>query len=427
MPLEDKAGTVTPDAMTGIRAHVSSGWPMVLIVICMATRILASWLNFVMPDMESRYIHAAQAVFDGTSAAGSTLPIAYGSALYGMNVVLHNWLLSTHVLFVLCSTGAAVLTYLLVRAIYSESVAVRALILSILLPLFSAAVVGYSHTIVVGYCLVLATILAFWQLCQGKSQLLWSIICAVVGGFAMLIRTEYLVLWPLLLCVWLWHRRGIARPEARFALAAAMTMVVFGMLLAVSRAQHAVAPDEPIGLLGNARYSYHTFLHTLSLRTSGTIEDEAAIVLGERAFGPEQLIGYSIPRAIMMNPKVVAANVAFNIQSLLKWAGHPLFMPVFLLPLVGIGLVGRAPAAKRSGWLLLAAVIPPALIHNLLFHVEIRYMMPLSLPLIVLTAKGLDVAAEERPWVPWAVYAALMCLLVAYLFVVIHRAGAPQI
>ena len=405
----------TPSRQTGDRVASSSAVPLLLLAACAATRIFASWVDYTLPDMEPGYILTAQAVFEHTGINASYMPVGYPALLYGVNTLFHDWVLTSHVVYVVFSTAAAALMYLLAREIISESIARRVLVLSILLPNFTAAVVGYSHTVVVGFGLLLLTMYAFWQLCDRGDRWGWCVVAALSGGAATLARGESVLAWPLLLLIWFWRRRASAGAGRRFAMAGVMTLIVVAMLFGVSRVAMRIGPGEPIGLLGNARYSYTGYISTLGYRATGSMDMDVATKLGEQAFGPVGANGYSIPRAIRRNPKEALANIVFNVKSLLKEAGHPLFVPVFLLPLVGIGLTGRSAVAKPAGWLLLASVVPSTLFSLILFHVEIRYMMPLTLPLVVLMAAGLDALTSERRWVAGAVYGVTAVLFFAYL------------
>jgi hypothetical protein len=385
-----------------------------LFALCFATRLLASRLNYVLPEMEPDYIRTALAAFDHTSDP-SRLPLAYGALLYGFHAVLRHWLLSSHALYVVSATAAPILTYLLAREALPEGIATKTLILAIFLPHFTAAVVGFSHAVPAGYCFLLVTLLAFQQLCKQPNPRWWWLAAAIAGGAAVLIRSEYLLVLPVLWAIWMWRWRDAAGVARRLALSGVMALVVFGMLFAVSRVEASIDPGEPIGLLGNARYGYWTFLHTLTIRENGITDEPRAVQLGDSLFGPGEANHYSIARAIVRNPKVVLANVAFNLKELLKDAGHPLFIPAFLLPLVGAGFIGRRPRMNAEQWLIFSSVVPGTLAVLLLFHPEIRYMTPLTLPLVIMMANGLDGLEHEWPWLPRLVYAVLALLFLAYL------------
>ena len=391
--------------------------PIGLFAVFVLTRVATSAINYVYPDLELNYIRTARAVFENTGVHALYFPISYPSLLYGVNALVGNWLLTTHLLYVVASTISVVMIYLLVRSGYGESVARRAVLLAMVVPNYTAAVVGYSHTPVVGHACLMVLLYAFYRMTGDGDDWKWYVTAAVAGTAAVLVRPETILCFFLLLGIWAWTRRHAASHARTMAVAVAMSGFLGMALFGVQRVAMRTDPTEPFGLLGNLRYSYSAFINTLHMRAfSGQVDTEDAFRLGERAFGSAESNDFSIPRAIWHNPREAAGNLGYNLKSLLKDSGHPLFVPVFLLPLVGIGLVSRRHAGTSRAWMIMASVVPATLASVLLTHVEVRYLMPLVMPLLVLMAVALeDLSAAGWRWVPGVTYALSAAVSLAYL------------
>lgn len=410
--------SVATPALTSARPRTATDpLPLGLFAVFILTRVAASAIKYTLPDLEFDYIQTARAVFEHTGVHALYFPISYPSLLFGVHAVVGNWLLTTHLLYVAASTASAVFLYLLVRSMYGESVARRAVLLAMVMPNYTAAVVGYSHTPVVGHALLMAMLYAFYRMTGEGDDRKWYVAAAAAGTAAVLVRPDMLLCFLLLLGVWMWRRRRSAGSWQTIGLAMAMCGFVVVALAGVERVALRADPTEPFGMLGNPRYSYNAYIHTLSMRAlDGRLESDAAIRLGEQAFGSAVSNDYSILRAMRRNPREAFANLAYNAKSLLKDAGHPLFMPVFLLPLVGIGAISRRHAGCGPAWLILASVAPATLASVMLTHVEVRYLMPLVAPLLVLIAVALeDLAVAGRRWVPGVTYGLSAAISLTYL------------
>lgn len=381
------------------------------------TRIATSASKFVLPDLEPNYIVTAQALFERSGIAASYFPIPYPILLYGVHLAVRNWVLASHVLYVVFSTAMGVSAYAIAQSLYDRSVARHALALSAVMPNYTAAVVGYSHTPVVADGFLTLALYAFVRLSSDEDErTAWLVIAALASCGAMAVRPEMLLSCLPAMAAWLWIRGG-HQWMRRAALATAMSGLVLALLIGAALWSARLNPAEPIAIFGNARYSYNTYMTTLSMRAlKGEADPDVAITLSERAFGAASDNGYSVFRAIRRNPLEAVKNVGFNLRSLFAAAGHPLFMPLFLYPLVGIGLVSQSGLRSPPGWLIVGSVIPGTVAALLFLHVEVRYMLPLVLPLLVLVAVALDrFEREGRAYVVRATYILTAFVSVAYL------------
>jgi uncharacterized membrane protein YozB (DUF420 family) len=395
-------------------------WPIGLMTFFVLTRLAASALKFGLPDLEPNYINTAQALFGprvGDAAYAAYYPLAYPLLLYGVNLGLRSWVLSSHALYVIFSTVIGVSIYALVRSVYDRQVARHALVMSALMPNYTAAVVGYSHTPVVACGFLVVAVYAFWRLSNDEAERTpWVAIATLASGGAILVRPESLFSCLFLVAAWFWIRRS-HRWMWRAATAAAMAGTVLAMLIGVALGAMTLSATEPIGLFGSARYAYSTYITTFSMRAlKGEADPDLSTKLSDRAFGPAKDNGYSVFRAIRRNPPEAAKNVGFNVRSLLAAAGHPLFLPLFLYPLVGVGLVSQSALRRRAGWLFIGSVVPGTVASLLFLHVEVRYMVPLVLPPLVLIAAALDrFDRDGRRYVAWATYMLTGLVSLTYL------------
>jgi hypothetical protein len=138
---------------------------------------------------------------------------------------------------------------------------------------------------------------------------------------------------------------------------------------------------------------------------------------GIKAFGTPEDNQFSIIKAIMKNPAEAIKNIAFNIKSLLKDLGHPLFIPVFLYPFLGIGIFSTSLRSKWKDHLFLISLLIPTLLTISLFHEEIRYMSPLVPPFVIWIALGISKlrSAIKKPVVIALVFF-LATLFIVYTF-----------
>jgi len=366
----------------------------ILVLIAIAFLVTRVFVSFVrgMPDMEHLYASVGTKLFESSDKFELQHSPVYSAFLYGIHRITGDWLLSTQLIYIFSSLLAAWALYSIAKMLFDEEIALYTLVLAIFLPNFTAAVAGYSHTVVVANAFVNLSIL-FFLMAHRSPNIRNMVLFSLTSLLATLVRPENLLYFLMFVALW---GLGSAVVQAKNGLKTAillptMAVVLFSLGIVANYQYFWTRSDSScLGLLGDSKYSFHTYSHTLSLRETGVADDFVAQKLAAERFGPLAREKCSILEAIKSNPREAMRNVAFNAKSLLKEAGHPLFYPVYLYLFAGLGLLGRAWKGQERKHLFLALTLLPCLAFLLIFHVEIRYMTPLLLPLLIWSALGLQ-------------------------------------
>lgn len=399
---------------------IGTGWLFGLLVF---SRLFVMITIGSVPDMEPSHIIQAKQLFETTYRSGPYLPSGYTPTysvlLYVINRVFDNWSFTSQAIYVLFSVLVAWVSYLIAKTVFDVEIARYTLAVMIFLPNLTAAVAGYSHTVVVAMFFLYLSAYAFWFLLRKRAAVM-ALIGAVAGLMTVFIRPEYILYFVMFLLSYLGivvykaKGQGLLRP-----MVSAIVMVSFfggGLYLHHYLLLTRIASPH-MTLFGDGWFAYHTYIHTLSLRAQGKIDGAEAEQLAAATFGSPEENRYSILRAIMRNPREAGKNVLYNAKTLLKEMGHPLFMPVFLYPFIGIGLYGVSWKEKWREHLFLTSLFLPCIAVLLVFHVEIRYMSPLIPPLAMWVAHGIQQLSNgARGYVVISLFAVLACLFTAYAF-----------
>ena len=332
---------------------------------------------------------------------------------------MNDWKLTAQVTYVVFSTLTGVLCYVIVRNLFGARTAREALIIVICLPSLTAAVAGWAHKEVVTLLFMYLTAHGFWTLLS-RPTIAAVIATAAAAAVTVVLRTDAILYLLVFSGLSVAHIGGLQerRQKVRHAigLGVVTATVLSGLVLNYQFVLRRTNSVDTVRLFGDARYAYDTYVTTNMLRVQAPAEspnDEIA----SAAFGSAAANQYSIVKAIRRNPKEAARNLLFNLKTLLQEAAHPLLVPVFLYPFVGLALLLPSARAKWKEHLFLAAFVPPCLTTILVFHLEMRYMIPLSLPVAAWAALGIEqLDFRTRRLVRPAVYLLLVALFVAYAF-----------
>lgn len=390
-----------------------------LTALLVLSRVFVMGTIASLPDMEPFYIENARQLFESQHRFDVYLTPGYSVLLYAVNVVFRNWPLSSQVIYVVFSILVVLVCYAMAKALFDVETARYAMVIMIFLPNLTSAVAGYSHAIVPAMFFLYLAAYAYWFLLTGPN--VWN---AAACGACLLLATVlrpdnilYVMMFVMIFvgvvaCRW----KSGGGPRALIALGVMLAMVGGGLAIQYRVTQ--ASSSSPYGtVLGNARYSYITYTHTLSLRAVGFIDEKVAERLGAAAFGPAEENGFSIARAVARNPWEAAKNVAYNVRTLLKEAGNPLFIPVFLYPLLGVGLFAAPWADRWRQYAFLGSLLVPCLVLVTLFHVEIRYMSLMVPPLVMVMAAGIrHLRPEGKRWVVIALIVVLAGVFAASVF-----------
>lgn len=409
--------------------RIGTGWLFGLLVF---SRLFVMGTIGSVPDMEASYVIQAKQLFETPHhlepyvppkipyiSRPAGYPPGYSALLYGINRVFDNWVFTSQAIYVLFSVLVAGVSYLIAKTLFDVVIARYTLAVMIFLPNLTAAVAGYSHTVVVFMFFLYLSVYAHWFLLL-KQDTVMGAIGAVAGLAAASIRPEYVLYFLMFLLMYLGivlykvKGRGLLRPMAP-------VIIVVGIFLTGAYLHYNFLltriASARMTLFGDASYAYHVYVDTLRFRAQGAIDEAEAERLVAAAFGSPEENRYSILRAVMRNPREAMKNVLYNAKTLLKEMGHPLFMPVFLYPFIGIGLYGVSWREKWREHLFLAGLFLPCIAALMVFHVEIRYMSPLIPPLAMWVAHGIrQLSTGSGRYVVISLFAVLVCLFTAYAF-----------
>ena len=148
--------------------------------------------------------------------------------------------------------------------------------------------------------------------------------------------------------------------------------------------------NQYAGFFTDNKYSYATFIHTYSLRFYDTIVHELAVDVSSRFIGTPEDNNFSIIKAILSNPYQFLVNVLYNLKEILMRFGHPLFAPFYLYFFIGYLFYNKHRSLSEIKKLFILILL--LILHTmpiLIFHVEIRYMLPLSIIILIIVSRGI--------------------------------------
>jgi hypothetical protein len=375
----------------------SASTTALLFIALILTRTLLPILIGTLPPMENLYISLGQKLFETNDLVTIRVSPFYATILYFSNI-FGSWQITSWLIYTISSIGLGWIVYLMAKEMFDQRTAQFSLAILILHPSLTFAVVGFSHTVVISTSLLYLSLYSYWKILHRKQETLMCLIGSLSATLATLIRPELLLYFVLFSCAYIAINiySIVKRKQYRTFLLNIGMIVIFSTLIIFQYGLIKQRTDSIyMNLFTDARYSYETYTHTLSLRSVGTIDEAVARELAFKAFGDPVANQYSIFKAMQANPKEAIKNVIFNIKDLLSTAGHPLFMPFFLYLLVGIALVHQSPQKSWRQHLFLGLIFLPCLIAVIVMHVEVRYLNPVVLPLIIWMALGM-VHLQER-------------------------------
>ena len=355
-----------------------------------------------LPCMEPNYLRVVEALTQSPERIAVQLAPTYGFLLAALGPIFRTSTVASGVLFVCFSTLLSGAGFLLAKRLFDELTAKIFAILLIFLPHFTVAIAGYSHSVVVGVALLWSAFYVNSSLLvgfaagtgwQGKGRFAQVVATVLLYTLAIYIRPENAVLvFPMIFINGLVFGESLTNDTLKVSAGVAVALGLAIALHGVFIGQRNI--ESSAGLFADKSYSYITFLHTLSMRSSGRIDDDLAMDLGEAAFGRAEANGFSVPRAVLNNPAEFARNIVFNLQDVLATAAHPLFLPFFLYLFTGLGLVRMWRESKKPlAFLCCTGLL--ALPFLVLFHVEVRYMANLAMPMLIVSAFGLRSISEQ--------------------------------
>lgn len=360
-----------------------------VLMLTLLVRILCVLLIGKIPCMETDYFSEGRNIIEGIPSVIYLSPL-YSIVVYALSTVFDSIFYASACIFVLSSTAASFYMYSICKLWFNERTAYTSLLFLLFLPNLTVSVAGYSHSVMLGIALELAAL--FYMSCYFNSNSAKCFLLTCVFTIpAVCIRPELLLVLLPFYVVLLGHSligSGIKQSYTKIVLSAFFFLFLVVSVLMHKAVVHTLSSKkETAGIFTDNTYSYFTFIHTYSLRYSGVIDDQKAILASEPLIGSPQQNNYSIPAVIIKNPVQFISNALFNGKELLDNLAHPLFMPFYMYFFIGI-LLMSSMKGSYGPFCFISILFVLHVIPLLIFHVEIRYMQALSLLIIIVAAAG---------------------------------------
>lgn len=372
-----------------MKKKLFSTYAYILLFVTLIVRVLTVFLIAKVPCMDSQYLDQATRFLNEVGSTSISLTPLYGILLYFLNSVFDSLFLASSICYISFSLSISIIMYLIAKELFNERSAIITLLIMILLPNLTVAVAGYSHTPTVSLALILfsAYILVLWNASKIKTTYCISLF-SVSSILAIYTRPESIIIVVALALLSSFNNEVKLRQRLFFTTFSLMliTISVFTHHAIIRQRSNA----KYVGAFSDAQYSYHTFMHTLSLRNQTGINDSIAMRLSIQEFGHPEDNDWSISKAVKKNPKATLSLFVFNVKELLDNFAHPLFYPIYLFIFIGGGILSCVDGNNIFHKGLIPVFLISALIPVIVFHVEIRYLANALIPLILLTSYGID-------------------------------------
>ncbi len=361
---------------------------LLILSITLLVRIITVFLIGKIPCMDFSYWNEANNILNGSSKQPIYLVPSYGFLLYFLNKVLGSLFLASSICYVLFSFCIALLMYLIAKVMFNERTATITLLLITFMPNLTVAVAGYSHTSTVSLAFILSALYVLILGNFSKMKLTSCIIYFTVSSaLAIFIRPESIIIIISILLLTILNKdlKLINRLKIILISSVLLFTAIKGHQIWIKHNTN----SQYAGTFSDNKYTYLTFMHTLSLKNGTGIVDSIALDLSIKSFGSPESNRWSTIKAISKNPKIFVSNILYNIKELLDSCAHPLFYPFYLYFFIGIGIFSIWNKKNRYLQLLPLILLFSSIIPVLVFHVEIRYLVNFLVSIILISSYGL--------------------------------------
>lgn len=398
--------------------HVDVGM-FALLTLLVLSRLFVIGAIRSIPGMEPFYIYEGEQLFESSNRFDLFHPAGYPALLYGVNLLLHDWLLSTQAIYVVFSILLVVVCYLIAKTLFDVETARYVMLIMIFLPNLTSAVGGYSHVVVVAMFFVYLSVYVYWNLLTDGN--IWrAAVFSACLFVATSLRPENVLYFVMLFVIFVgtvWYGRKGRRAGNSLMAGIVMLAIFMGGLYVEHQWILARSSSRYASVFGDGRYVYATYMSTVALRTVGEADDRVAARLSAAAFGSAKENEFSIGRAIARNPREALRTVAYNVKTLVKEAGNPLFIPVFLYPLIGVALLCVPWTDRWRQHCILGSLLLPCIVVLLLISVEMRTVTRLVPPLVMWIALGIRwLGPRVKRYMVIVLTVVMACLFTASVF-----------
>lgn len=265
--------------------------------------------------------------------------------------------------------------------------AIQVLLMLGTIPFLSAQSVGYSHTIYFATSLFLLSIFFFLKenyklnnkyFLKYKFFLLFSFLAFFIRN-EFIIYTIFMLIGFLLIDI---------KNKLKLISLLLVSLIIF-ILIHKFFIYHISLDKEFVGAFNDYRYSYNVWTHTLSFRELGYFDPKYSTMRARELFGDEITLNYSIIKASIQNPLEVIKNFIYNLKMIFIYLPYPSFIPIYIYFFLGINLE-KITNPKKSYCTPLFFSITSILLLQIIFHAEIRYLIPAGALLMIILLKNIN-------------------------------------
>lgn len=399
---------------------------LVIFLIALAVKIITVLCISAVPPMENQYIAQAEKLFNTNEKLYIAIAPGYSLLLYCFHLICGSWAVASKVVFIVFSFLTTVVLFRWAAEMFNLQTAKILLILSVFIPSLTVTYAGYTHSVVAGLFFFTTACYSFWKL---MNYGLWkhTVCFALYAVLTVLIRPELILIISVLITAWIFKIIFQKKQSAKYAniMHPFFAVVVLALFLFAHKTfvSSRNIDQNRAGVFSDSRYSYRTFTHIFCVREDLIIEDSVAEAKASRFFGTARENNYSMAKAIGNNPKKYIENVLFNIKRSLDLIPHPLVIPFFLFFFTGLGIFNSQFTQLKYFHLFLLSIIVFTLITHSLFHVQIKYLANISIPVLLWSASGIS-QIESRKLKNGSIICCVAGLFFVYAMYLVYFMGA---
>lgn len=362
-----------------------------LAIIFIVRAITVFTLDF-MPPMEAQYIYMAEKLFSSNEKIYISFAPGYSALLFLFKSITGSYKISSFLIFCISSTGFCFVIYKWIKEKYGSLSSTIALWLLLFLPNAAITYAGYSHCIAAALFFFTLALYRFWKLWRNETSanhlaFIFSALCAVA------LRPEMVLVFIFMMACFYLVRLTDFFESLKSKLTWRLLLfpaILFCFLFAHKSFVSSRNVNTNTTAFSDSFYSYRSFISVYCFKQGEIFTDSLSIALSTPHFGTPEKNNNSILTAMLGNPVEVLKNVTYNFTQALKLIPHPLVVPFFLLPFMGLGMFYREkkPLSDFNLLVLSAGIIPVLVLF--LFIVTVKYLSAITIPVIILCAYGIS-------------------------------------
>ena len=344
------------------------------------------------PCMDHHYLSLGELIQNGlkTNIGLITTP-TYALLVKNLTNIFGNLFITSSVIFVFSNFMISLGLYNLTKLIYGNKAAWYVLFLSLTFPFLSINSAGYSHTLYLSTGFLIFSIFFYQSYLEKRNitYLPFFILCVVLST---LVRTEMLFVSIFYATFASFYKFFFDKSDSKKLIGEIILLIIILAIIIISFKNfitHISIDKSFVGLFNDYRYTYEVWTHTLSFRLKGYFDAEWSLMKSAELFGSPENNNYSILIAMFNNPVEFFKNILFNAKEIFKNITFPSLLPFYYFILLGFYFININFVHKNEKFLHLLFVILLLIAIQLIFHSEIRYLIPVATIIIIFIAQGL--------------------------------------